>query len=396
MSDIDLIHVWCREAARRIQGSAALLSGFSEELVAAGVPLARMTLSLQTLHPQVLVAAYYWSPDEGITTRTVPYGADLSSAFLDSPIRLIFEGAPHVRRHLTGPEAALDFLILEELEEKGLTDYFVLPVPFSSGVTNAMTFATRTDGGFAEAHIATLRDAVVQVSPLLEIQAVRQIGQTVLETYLGKETGPKVMQGSITRGNVDTIAAVLWFCDLRDFTGLSERLPTTDVIGLLNAYFELVGQAIEDHGGEILKFTGDAVLAIFPLAEDTETGLVCYNALAAARDALAQKARIPTGVEAAAEIDFGIALHIGNAAYGNIGAPQRLDFTVIGPAVNLVSRIGGLCSELDIPLLTSSAFAFHCRDALDEVGSYPLKGIEKPETVYGLADGGSSSSHATS
>ena len=302
MSDSDQIDAWCRGAARQIQGPPALLAGFGEHLVAAGVPLARMTLSLQTLHPQVLVAAYYWSPDEGIATRTVPYGAVLTSAYLDSPIRLIFEGAAEVRRRLAGPEASIDFPILEELKEKGLTDYFVLPLPFSDGATNAMTFATRADVGFDEAHIGIIRDAVVHMTPLVEIQAVRQIEQTVLETYLGKETGPKVMQGSITRGNVDTIAAVLWFCDLRDFTGLSERLPTTDVIGLLNAYFELVGQTIDDHGGEILKFIGDAVLAIFPLNRDKETSRVCHDALAAARDALAQKAQITAEAKTLSEI----------------------------------------------------------------------------------------------
>ena len=259
----DRLLAWSLGTGREVQGVAALLETFAKELCLTRVPLDRMTLSWQTLHPQALVAAYYWTPASGISERTVPLGYDLTPAYLNSPIRNIFEGDPEVRRHLSGSRAIMDFGILSELRDQGMTDYYVLPMRFSDGLTNAMTVATSRGRGFSAANLAAVRAGVLYLAPLLEIQAERAIARTVLEVYLGRETGPKVLEGSITRGNSETIDAALWFCDLRNFTGISEALPTERVVELLNEYFAIVGAAVESHGGEILKFIGDAVLAIF-------------------------------------------------------------------------------------------------------------------------------------
>ena len=277
----------------------------------------------------------------------------------------------------------MDFGILGELRERGIRDYYVLPMRFSDGLTNAMSFATARANGFSAANLAVIRAGVTYLAPLLEIQAERAIARTVLEVYLGNETGPKVLAGSITRGNSETLDAALWFSDLRNFTGISEVNSTENVVALLNSYFGIVGDAVERNGGEILKFIGDAVLAIFPLGDQRDSNAACQAALAAAREALAANADCDTDArQTGLEIEFGIALHIGPVAYGNIGAPTRLDFTVIGPAVNMVSRIAGLCGQLNRPVLASSAFAATLDHELAAIGNFEFKGIENAETVY--------------
>ena len=384
MKESDQITAWCHGPGRHIRGIGPLLNGFAEQLVVAGIPLARTTMSWQTLHPQALVAAYYWDSDQGSREITVPFGADLTSAYLDSPIRLIFEGAVEVRRKLSGPSAKFDFPILDELKERGIVDYLVLPVTFSDDVTHAMTFATAATSGFSDEAISLIREALVVFGPIAEVQAVRQIARAILETYLGQASGPKVLEGSITRGDLETIEAALWYCDLRNFTGLSQTLPSADIIGLLNDYFGVAETAIETHGGEILKFIGDAVLAIFPLGDDRRTVEVLRNASAAACEAIASKSDIAANLPDL-NVDFGVALHVGQVAYGNVGAPNRLDFTVIGPAVNLVSRIAGLCGELDVPYIASDAFVAASDESFQSLGTFSLKGIDRPEIVHTLS-----------
>ncbi len=372
---------WLRGDARRIVGMGDLIDAFAACLRRHGVPLVRMTLSVQTLHPQMLVAARQWTLEDGGRDVAVPFGTDVTAQYLDSPIRTIFEGGAMLRRRLGDADAVLDYSILPELKDQGISDYVVLPVAFSDGRPNAMTFATRAPNGFSDDQVAAMSAAVPVLAPLLEVQSLRRISRTVLETYLGAATGPRVLAGTIQRGDVEMIDAVLWFCDLRGFTGLSEALPPTQVIGLLNGYFEAVCGALEAHGGEVLKFIGDAVLAIFPLGDGTDVAAVCARAVAASRDAVAAVAA--TGD---ARIRFGIALHLGQVVYGNIGAPDRLDFTVIGPPVNKVTRIEGLCAGLGRTLLTSSDFAAACGLPARPVGSFALKGIAGDETVYSLPD----------
>ena len=384
MKESDQITAWCHGPGRHIRGIGPLLNGFAEQLVVAGIPLALTTMSWQTLHPQALVAAYYWDSDQGSREITVPFGADLTSAYLDSPIRLIFEGAVEVRRKLSGPSAKFDFPILDELKERGIVDYLVLPVTFSDDVTHAMTFATAATSEFSDEAISLIREVLVVFGPIAEVPAVRQIARAILETYLGQASGPKVLEGSITRGDLETIEAALWYCDLRNFTGLSQTLPSADIIGLLNDYFGVAETAIETHGGEILKFIGDAVLAIFSLGDDRRTVEVLRNASAAACEAIASKSDIAANLPDL-NVDFGVALHVGQVAYGNVGAPNRLDFTVIGPAVNLVSRIAGLCGELDVPYIASDAFVAASDESFQSLGTFSLKGIDRPEIVHTLS-----------
>jgi adenylate cyclase len=282
----------------------------------------------------------------------------------------------------------LDFPIIEEIHAAGYTDYSVRPLPFSSRKINAITLATKRPGGFTDLDIATVEAALPLFGLLLELRNAYRTSQTLMETYLGSRSGHRVLAGTIQRGDVERINAVLWTSDLRDFTGLSEALPMEEVVELLDAYFEAMAQAINANGGEILKFIGDATLAIFPI-EEKHAGdpcRACVASMAAAQAALDSLARLSAERRAAGktEIRCGIALHVGDVMYGNIGAADRLDFTVIGPAVNLVSRIEGLNRELGLPLVYSAAYAALWTGRSRSLGRHDLKGIAAAQEVFTL------------
>jgi adenylate cyclase len=221
---------------------------------------------------------------------------------------------------------------------------------------------------------------------VLELMVLKRLAVNVLDTYVGRDAGARILNGDIRRGTGETLRAVLWYCDLRGFTPLADRLPLEDLIGLLNGYFEIMGGAVQARGGEILKFIGDAMLAIFPLPDGTDADARCRDALNAAEDAMRQMELRNRERRAWGQpiLQAGIALHIGDVMYGNIGAPDRLDFTVIGPAVNLVTRIEGLCRELGRSVLTSAAVAGTCGDRLVPVGHHPVKGLREPVPVFAL------------
>lgn len=292
---------------------------------------------------------------------------------------MVFETGKELRRRLEGGDAVIDFPILKDLVDEAFTDYVVFPLRFSDGQVNAIACATKRPGGFSDWDLDELRRAVRALAGPLEVMQMRELSRTLLDVYLGRNTGHRVLEGVIERGSGETINAVVWFCDLRNFTDLSERLRTDWTIAVLNDYFEAVGEPIEELGGEILKFIGDAILAIFPLGSEDTPAQVAARALKAVSgarqrmQALNERRRS----ENKSALDFGISLHVGDIIYGNIGAPKRLDFTVIGPAVNMVTRIEALTKELRRPVLVSRAFADLAGiEGFETLGTFPLKGIE--------------------
>ena len=375
---------WLLRKGRFRQGVGSLIEGFSRRAIESGLPLWRMTYVVQTLHPLDVVSIVIWRADQGITAIRRERGAEMKATFQDSPIRRVFEGEGEIRRRLEGETAELDFPILIELQQQKVTEYIVLPIRFSNGQVNAVTLATRAAGGFDPAALAELRLASQALAPLLEVQEVRGLAASLLDTYLGHHTGTRVLEGAITRGSGETIRAVIWFCDLRGFTALSQVLPREKLIELLNDYFGAMGSAVEAEGGEVLKFIGDAMLAVFPLNEGSDVGSICGHALAAlarAQEGLAacNAAREAVGLQL---IRCGIALHVGDVLYGNIGAPSRLDFTVIGPAVNLASRLQGVAAELDRTIVLSAEFVAASGVAAEPLGSHHLKGIDEAQSVF--------------
>ena len=275
-------------------------------------------------------------------------------AFTQSPLTEVTLTGRAIRRRLDDAGADLGYAILDTFRLEGGTDYVAMPMVFSSGEINCISWLTDRPGGFTEAEIAGLTDIAEMLTVIVETQTHRRIVRALLDTYVGHRTGQRVLSGAIKRGDGETIRAVIWYCDLRGFTSLSDALPRDALLDLLNEYFEIMVNAVSAEGGEVLKFIGDGMLAIFELRDGDNVALRCAAALSAARAARAAvAARNPDRIAAGlAEIRYGLALHLGEVTYGNIGAPNRLDFTVIGPAVNHATRIEKVAAQSDRRIVT--------------------------------------------
>ncbi|HEY6334688.1 MAG TPA: adenylate/guanylate cyclase domain-containing protein [Alphaproteobacteria bacterium] len=380
---------WMLTDGRGIKDGMEFFAGLCDQLVESGLPLWRANLSARVLHPQLSAINLIWRRGAAIERIEREYTTIQSDAYLNSPIRVIYEGAAGLRRRLDIPNPHLDFPILGELRAAGATDYVAMAVPDWQGQSAALSWASDRSGGFSVSDLTMLNDILPLLGLFIERYKAHNVANNVLHTYLGAQTGQRVLHGSIRRGEVEAIHAALWYCDLRGFTALSDAIPADELIELLNAYFEAVGEPVLARGGEILKFIGDAMLAIFPLDAEVGRERICL-ALEAAIEALENVAKINEGRSAERKrvIRLGIALHIGDVAYGNIGTPARLDFTVIGPAVNKVVRIEALSKALDRSLLVSSDFAKACVYPVDSLGFHPLRGISEPEEIFALAAAG--------
>ncbi len=375
---------WLLGPARQLPNGPALFDALVKRMVAAGLPLARAGFHVRTLHPQQFALGCIWRPGQAapeILSRG--HGVIDSESFQLSPLRQLYiDRASEVRQRLELPDEALPFPLYRELKAEGLTDYFALPMTFFDGKIHSTSWATDRPGGFTDAQIAQIAELMPVFSLILEIHLRRRITLNLLNTYVGQHAGERILEGQITRGSGATVDAAIWFCDLRGFTALSERADRDTLLACLNDYFDCMGPAVEQAGGEILKFIGDAMLAIFPLdAPDA-----CERALAAALAAQAAMLRLnqERRQRGDAALECGIALHAGEVMYGNIGTANRLDFTVIGPAVNLASRIEGLCAELHAGILISDGFARRCAGGppLRSLGRHQLAGIARPVELF--------------
>ncbi|MBA3446109.1 MAG: adenylate/guanylate cyclase domain-containing protein [Pseudaminobacter sp.] len=340
------------------------------------------------LHPQVHSYSARWDLGKGVSERFFRLTAESLPVLENSPVKTVYNGGGSVRCDPTAPPREGEFGILADLRRGGMSDYVALSVPFSDGTAKLLSVATTRPGGFSDEEMELLEAMTPCVAVNLEVQALRLTARTLLDTYVGRQAGARVLDGAIRRGTGETIRAVIWLCDLRGFTGLSERLPRDALIELLNAYFGRMCAAIDAGGGEMLKFLGDALLGIFPIL-DEDPASACARALAAVGNAQKALAAYNTERVAAGEpkLDFGIALHVGDVMYGNIGGENRLDFTVIGPAVNLAARIEGLCRDRGHPVLLSADFVAVSGLTARHMGAFSLKGLSDPQHIYApLAD----------
>jgi adenylate cyclase len=273
----------------------------------------------------------------------------------------------------------MDFSVLADLRAEGMTDYFASPLPSMTGEKLLASYTTRSPGGFTDAELAALQRVLAPVARVAEVMAWRRKAQNILEAYLGRQAGEKVLAGHIRRGDGEDMHAVLWFCDLRDSTPLADSMKRHEFLHLLNEFFECVLGPVLERQGEVLRFIGDAALAIFPVG--TDPAEACRRALEAAREAMRRMEEL--NVRRERPLRFGIALHLGDVLYGNIGTPTRLEFTVIGAAANEAARIESLCKVLDAPLLLSAPVARHlggCRS----LGRHALRGVGEPIELFTL------------
>ncbi len=379
---------WLLREGRFAATTRDLLDGLCHHLVEAGLPLWRVTYHLRTLHPLIGTTTYCWRRDqESASVVHRPRDCQGTPEYLSSPLAAVIGGAGALRRRLEGATRQPDFPVLKALRAEGATDYVAMPVTFSDGLITVVTWASDRPGGFTAAELRRLSGLLPALGAVLEARAVRRIAATLLDTYVGHAAGERILRGEIRRGDGATVHAPLWYCDLRGFTTLAETLPPDGLLALLNRYFELVAAPVAAHGGEVLKFIGDSVLATFSVAEEVSYQAVCRSALAAAEEALAGMAGLNRERAARSEpaLRIGLALHVGEVVYGNVGAPERLDFTVIGPAVNLVYRLEKLCRPLGRTLLTSRDFARACGRPLLSLGPHCLYGMAEPQEVFTLS-----------
>lgn len=300
---------WLMTEARKRTDPSDFLEALAGELRASGVDVARITTGVPILHPQIFSFSGLWLLDKGTTERFFRSTPDDVRTMSNSPIRIAYEGGGPFRCDLTAAPRQGEFAILADLRREGFTDYIVYSVPFADGSHKALSFATSRRGGFARNEIELFEAIIPAVAFNLEVQALRRTARTLLDTYVGQQSGGRVLEGQIKRGTGETIRAVIWLCDLRGFTALSETLPRDALIDLLNSYFGPMCDAVAAHGGEILKFIGDAMLAIFPIEGDVEK--TCVAALSAAESAQSAVAdenerRQAVGLP---QIDYGLALH---------------------------------------------------------------------------------------
>jgi adenylate cyclase len=387
------LSAWITEAGLAGQSETAILAGFCEREVARGLPLARALVLIDTLHPIYEGRAFRWTRAQKETTLT-EYGRtdDDLSRWQHSPFyRLEESGESLLRRRLTA-ETEAEFSIFPELRVDGVTDYVAIANRFAAdeaigGIDCVYSsWATDASQGFTEDDIANLCRLMPFLALAVKTASLARIAGTLVETYLGRDPGRRVLQGRIARGVAEQIEAVLWFSDLRGYTRISDTAPPGEIIPLLNHYAGAIISAIHEQGGDVLKLMGDGVLAIFT-AEDR--GRACDAALTAALAARHSVAAVNQrrATKSLPITDIYLALHVGEVFYGNIGSKDRLDFTVVGPAVNEVSRIAALCRSVDQPLLVSSAFAAALGEAksrLVSVGRYALRGVGRPQDLYTL------------
>jgi adenylate cyclase len=380
------------EDGRDIDDLGAVFEKFSERLVALGIPVCRTTLNMPTIDPVAAVLSFQWWRDKGLVRSTVARDDAGRAQFQRSPIGyLIDRNLGRARWKLDAPDVVDQFALFQDLRPLGITEYALQLVRFSQGRTGlqgvALAMATDRPGGFADAEI----ELTARLLPAFSLAAYRigllHVATAALGAYLGPQTGAQVLQGRIRRGDSQVISAALLLADLRGFTALVDRYPGTEVVGWLNQHLECVGDAVAEHDGEVLKFLGDGILAVFP-ATPLGAEQACAAAVQAARDASRRNAALNARrAEAGAPtLELSIALHFGDVLYGNIGTARRLDFTVVGPAVNELSRMEALGKALGHRLLLSESIAHRCDHPVVSIGPHELRGVAGPREMYVVAE----------
>jgi len=379
--DVQPVVDWLDRGAPPAKLPQDVLLQLCRRLVESGIALYRAAVFVRTLHPNVAGRAFYWRADtDAVEVDEAEHAFMQTEDHLGSPLPVIVSSRAEIRRRLADPDCPMDYPVLADLRSQGATDYLAVPLEFLNGEVHVASFSTRRPGGFSDGELAALRRVLPPLTRVAEIYALSRKAGNILEAYLGRQAGAKVLAGQIRRGDSEELHAVIWFCDLRDSTPLADSMSRTAFIDLLNQYFECVLGPVLERGGEVLRFIGDAALAIFPVGENPVNA--CEKAVEAAREAIARmqalnEARKPP-------LRFGIGLHLGTVLYGNIGTPTRIEFTVIGAAANEAARIESLCKSLDTRLVVSEQVVRHLPGTWKPLGRHALRGVGEPVALFTL------------
>ena len=407
MNEVQL-SAWLTQAGLAGAGEAEILAGFCERCVAAGIPLARGLVFIDTLHPvhegrvfrwgydptQTEVVEYGRTSEEGLAAGGFdPKDVEAAARWRNSAFYRMLQTGESLLRCRLDPKTKDEFAWLSDLYAEGVTDYVAIINRFAAGAVIGdmdgvySAWATKSSEGFSDDHIATLERLVPYLALAIKSASLARMTGTLMQTYLGRDAGQRVLSGRILRGVADAIETVLWFSDLRGFTRITDTAPE-QVIPLLNAYSDVIVSAIHEHGGDVLKLIGDGTLAIFTAEDRAHASNAALSAAIAARDGILALNR-RRELDGKPVTDMYLGLHAGEVFYGNIGSRERLDFTVIGPAVNEVVRIAAMCRSVDQPILMSSAFASvdAIRRRLVSVGRYALRGVSHAQELFTLDPG---------
>jgi adenylate cyclase len=376
---------WLIDGARSATLPQDVLTELCRRVIAAGLPLWRAVVFVRTLHPQFVGRRFMWSPEKGTEVDEATFELLDREVFRNSPMAQVAGSDAMVRRHLADPDCLLDYPVLTDLRKDGVTDYVITPLRFTNDAIHFASWSTKQAGGFTDAEIAVVASLAAPLARVAEIRANQRVASNLLSTYVGQNAGARVLAGQIRRGFTEEIHAAIWLSDMRGFTKLADRLPPQQLVDLLNRYFDCQVPPILDHGGEVLKFMGDGLLAIFPTGADNDAA-VCAAALKAAHEARDLVAAMHATADDDSGVRFGLALHLGDVLYGNIGSGNRLDFTCIGPAVNLAARLEKLAGRLGRTILASAEFARYCDGDLCPIGRFAVAGFAEQQTAFGLAD----------
>ena len=369
----------------------ALFQAFVVRLTAAGLPVHRANLHVGTLHPQLFGYAWAWNVDDGLCDEVkVGEAALATDGYRKNPLSGVIEQGVEFRARIEDRAAPQSSPLLRELADMGFSEYAAFPLNAGGTYHNAATVATRQAGGFLAAELDAIRRFLKFLALHVERHIAILISQNIARTYLGDDAGRQVLDGSIKRGSGEAIDAIIWASDLRDFTALSKQLSDRDLTALLNNYFDVLAGSVLECGGDVLKFIGDGLLAVFPFASFKDSAATTEAAIRAAEIALGRlknESAAPAGAALRPSFRTGIALHRGEAFFGNVGTPGRLDFTVIGSAVNVATRVEGLCKPTGRDLLLTEPVAALTDRKLDNLGSYELRGLDRAVAVFALSDG---------
>lgn len=382
MDKLSILGRWLAREGRLASGNLDLFQRFCEQ-AAALAPLERSWLHLRALHPQYAGVSRLWARETGGKETFLSHGFEKTAAYLRSPVRFAVEQRQTGRWCLDGNEP-LPSPTLDDLRTAGYRDYVIAPLIYSDGTPNALSWATRKDGGFGEDDLQLFHDLLPAYAAIAEIKSLRRFVVNILNTYEGREPGELILKGQIQRGDVRTITAALMLVDLRGFTTMSDTMEPAQVIVALNRYFDCVIPAVTKRNGDVMEIMGDGVLAIFNESAVGGPAEACRLAFDAAQDGIAAIEESNKGLaNGAPRLSAGFALHYGTVAYGNIGTNDRLDFTVIGRDVNMTSRIERLCRELGRPLIMSGVFAGKLKEPMFEIGHFALRGFSEMQLLFG-------------
>ncbi len=397
------LHNWLLDRTLREGVLTEVVQELGVKLCNGGIPITRMNVGGILLHPVLGALDITWDAKSGhCQSQTIPRSAVHSPEFQNAPFyKLVTNNIPFEQYKLDNPETCRKYPLLERLSKEGVTDYIAMFESYGrttsmewaglpAGVEGA-TFSFSTDriSGFSDQEIQHLKELILPFALFVKGATERNLATALLDTYLGKLSGANVLAGLMERGDGRLIECALWRSDLRGSTSMAAEMDIESYFGAINDYFDCTAAAVLDHGGEVLKFIGDAVMAIFPFESETGTpSEMCNAAVVTARDSLSRgvlknKQREDMGL---APINFGIGLHTGKVMFGNVGTERRLDLTVTGPAANEVDRLESLCKRLSVPVIVSHQFKQVLQAELMPLGRHEVAGVENGLEAYTMPE----------